>query len=421
MTESEALAYLASAGRFGELGLTRTERLLAGLGQPEAALRFYHVAGTNGKGSVTAALAALLTALGRKTGRFISPHLERPHERISVDGRDIGPEELSQATEAVRQAALPLDDPPTEFELWTGVALEHFRRQGVTDVAWETGLGGRWDATNVVRPVVSVISSIGMDHMDRLGDTLAKIASEKAGIIKAGVPVVAGDLPSEAMAVVEATAASLGSPLWRLGQEIAVSYVAVGRDGTRFRYRDPRGDLGELRFGLIGRHQAKNAALAVAALRQALGEAAPAALGAVRWPGRFEILRDGPPLVLDGAHNPEGAAALADTWRAVFGAAQPIAVFGCLSDRDPGDVTAPLREIVGRWHTVAPGSPRALDAASAARAVGGIPHPSPAAALEAALAESVAEGLPVLCFGSLYLIGELRALLGGMGLRPRGA
>ncbi len=420
MTEEEALAYLASAGRFGELGLSRTEGLLARLGHPEAGMRFYHVAGTNGKGSVTAAIAAMLEGCGRRAGRFISPHLERPHERISVEGRDIDAASLAAAAAAVRAAAAPLPDPPTEFELWTGVALVHFLSEGVTDVAWETGLGGRYDATNVVRPVVSVVSSIGMDHMDRLGDTLGKIAWEKAGILKAGVPAVAGDLPPEAMAVIEETAASLSAPLWRLGREIAIDRVAVGEDGTRFRYRDPLGEVPSLHFGLIGRHQAANAALAFAAMRLAAGaeckEAAAAALKGVRWPGRFEIARRAPPLVLDGAHNPQGTSALAQTWRAVYGGRRPIAVFGCLADRDPREVTAPMRDIVASWHTAAPQSPRRLSAEDAAAVVGGTPHESPWAALLAALRQAEADGSPVLCFGSLYLIGELRAAMRREGL-----
>ena len=420
MTEAEALAYLASAGRFGELGLSRTEGLLARLGHPEAGMRFYHVAGTNGKGSVTAALAAMLEACGRKAGRFISPHLERPHERISVQGRDIDAQGLVRATAEVRLAAAPLPDPPTEFELWTGVALMHFLSEGVTDVAWETGLGGRYDATNVVLPVVSVVSSIGLDHMDRLGDTLAKIAWEKAGILKARVPAVAGDLPPEAMAVVEEAAAGLSAPLWRLGREIAIDGVTVQEDGTRFRYRDPLGEVAALHVGLIGRHQAKNAALAFAAMRVVFGQgctqAAASALKEVRWPGRFELVRAAPPLVLDGAHNPQGTSALADTWQAVYGGRRPIAVFGCLSDRDPQEVTGPMRGIVASWHTATPRSPRALSAADAAAVVGGTPHDSPRAALMAALRQAEAEGSPVLCFGSLYLIGELRGVLRREGM-----
>ena len=419
MTEAEALDYLSAAGRFGELGLARSEELVARLGHPERGMRFFHVAGTNGKGSVTAALAAMLTACGRRTGRFISPHLERPHERVSVDGRDIDGRSLAAAAQRVRQAAQALDDPPTEFELWTGVALRHFQAAGVTDVAWETGLGGRYDSTNVVTPAVAVISSIGMDHMDRLGDTLAKIAWEKAGILKPGVPAVTGDLPQEAMAVVEATAAEMGVALWRLGREIRVTDVAVRADGTSFTYRDPLGAPLALHFGLIGGHQAANAALAVAALRVSLGEASREGLEAlqgVRWPGRFELLPGDPPLVLDGAHNPQGAAALAATWRAVYGGRPPIAVFGCLADRDAREVTAPLIDLVHRWHTAAPASPRRLSAEAAAASVGGTPHATAQDALLAAMSEARNEDRPVLCFGSLYLIGELRGIMRRLGL-----
>jgi dihydrofolate synthase/folylpolyglutamate synthase len=160
VTEAEALEYLSAAGRFGLLGLERTERLLENLDHPERGMRFFHVAGTNGKGSATASLDAMLRQVGRRTGRFISPHLIRPHERVAVDGEEISGDALAAATERVREAARGIEDPPTEFELWMGVALVHFQRRGVTDVAWETGLGGRYDATNAVTPEVSVITSM---------------------------------------------------------------------------------------------------------------------------------------------------------------------------------------------------------------------------------------------------------------------
>ncbi len=414
MTEREALDFLSAAGRFGELGLERTERLLAALARPDRGMRFYHVAGTNGKGSATISLDAMLRRLKRRTGRFISPHLVRAHERIAVDGLDIPAGSLAAAAEVVQEATRGMADPPTEFELWTGIALLHFREQGVTDVAWETGLGGRYDATNAVSPEVSVITSIGLDHMDRLGPTLAAIAGEKAGILKPGRPAVVGDLPREALEVVEDEAGRLGVDIWRLGREIAVEGVEVQRDGTRFRYSDPVGAL-SVKTALVGGHQAGNAALALAALRRTLGaqEAAraAAALGDVRWPGRFEVIEGEPTLILDGAHNSQGAMSLRTTWHEVFPGIRPVALFGCLRDRDPVDIAGALRGEVASLHAVAPPSPRAQDAGDLARILGGEAHPTVAQGLLAARTDALRRGVPLLIFGSLYLIGAVEEIL----------
>ncbi len=414
MREQEALQYLSAAGRFGHLGLDRTERLLANLAHPERGMRFYHVAGTNGKGSTTVSLDAMLRRLGRRTGRFVSPHLIRPHERVAVDGVDIPGHALAQATARVQAAAQGMPDPPTEFELWTGVALVHFERAGVTDVAWETGLGGRWDSTNAVVPEVCLITSIGLDHMDRLGGTLAEIAAEKAGILKPGRPAVVGNLPPEAMAVVEATARDAGSDLWRVGREIAVEDVVTRAGGTAFSYRDPFGAL-SLRTSLVGSHQAENAALAVAALRRTAGPAAAEqaadALREVRWPGRFEVIAGEPQIVLDGAHNPQGAQALRAAWRAAFPGVRAVALFGCLADRDPRDVAGVLADEILALHAVTPPSPRARAAAETAGLLGGAAHGEIGEGLAAARLDARERGVPLLVFGSLYLIGAVEELL----------
>lgn len=415
MRPEDALRYIAGAGRFGELGLGRIGALLEALSEPQRGMRFYHVAGTNGKGSAVAAIDRCLRSLGRRTGRYISPHLERPSERVTVDGREISPTELAQATQEVAEAAVALADPPTEFELWTAVALLHMRREGVTDVAWETGLGGRLDATNVVRPEVSLITSIGLDHVDRLGGTFAAIAFEKAGIIKPGRPVMAGRLPAEAQNVVRQRAGEQGSPLWEIGREIELGEVRVSREGTSFAYRDPLGEIPRVAFGLIGAHQAENGALALAALRAAGTAddlaAVLAGLRQTRWPARFEIVPGSPEIVLDGAHNPQGFEALARTWRAVYPGARAVIVFGCLKDRDAATMTEPMQGIAAAWHTASPGSERALSAEDAARAVGGVAHASAAGALQAARAQAQALGLPVVVCGSLYLVGAVRGLL----------
>jgi dihydrofolate synthase/folylpolyglutamate synthase len=397
-------AYLDSlkplAMRFG---LERMERALEALGRPERALRVLHVAGTNGKGSTCAMAAEALRLAGQRVGLYTSPHLTRFHERIQVDGRPVGDGQLAALVDRVRRAC-PWHDGGDEgerltyFEFATLLALLHFVREQVGVAVVEVGLGGRFDATNAVAPLVTAVSRIGLDHVQLLGDTLGAIAREKAGIFKPGVPaVVAAGQEPEALAALAEEAARRGAPF----------HVAEAAwDGP---------------VALRGPHQRQNAALAAAALRLLdraglpVGEAAIAAgIAGARWPGRLEEISG---VLLDGAHNPDGAAALAASLAALYPARPVELVFGVLADKDHRGMLAALGPRVRGLHLVAPDSPRARPPASyrdLARSLGPAvdEHRSCGEALGCARVAARADGL-VAVAGSLYLVGEARRLLGG--------
>ncbi len=390
-----ALAWLYSTQRLGvKLGLENMRLLLARLGLPDAGCRFIHAAGTNGKGSTCAFLHALLErAQSGGTGLFTSPHLTRFNERICDGQREIADDELAVLLTELREVAEAFEAHPTFFELALALALRWFQRRGLRWAVIETGLGGRLDATNALVPAVTVITRIGLDHMELLGDSLAKIAKEKAGIIKPGVPVVTVPQAEEAMAVLRRVAAARGAPL-----------TVVSEPWTR---SQP---------GLAGAHQRWNAALAVAAVRAAgfvLDESAIVeALAATRWPGRFERLQ--PDLVLDGAHNEDGAAALAKTWRETFGQQRAALVFGAVREKALEAVLRRLAPLAARWHLTGFQSPRALppeEIRERLRALSPAVDATCHASVAAALAAARAGRDPVLICGSLFLIGEARALL----------
>jgi dihydrofolate synthase/folylpolyglutamate synthase len=382
-------------------GLHRVERALAALDRPERGPPLLHVAGTNGKGSTCAMAAAALRAAGLRTGCYTSPHLERFNERIAVDGREITDAALSEVVAELR-AACPWhdggepEDRLTYFEFATLAALLHFDRERVDVAVIEVGLGGRLDATNVVRPAVTAIARIGLDHTQWLGGTLALVAREKAGIFKAGVPaVVHAHQPEGVLEVLRERAAHVGAPF-----EVA-----------------PRGWDGPL--ALAGAHQQGNAGLAVASLRALraagvpVGEAAIAeGLARAAWPGRLELVGG---VLLDGAHNPDGAAALAAELDVRYAGRPVELIFGVLADKDHAGMLEALRGRVRRLHLVAPGSARArppADVAALAARLGidATVHDGAAVALRAAR-EAAGEGGAVVAAGSLYLVGELRALL----------
>lgn len=335
------------------LGLERVRELLDRLGRPQDRLKFVHVAGTNGKGSTCAYLASILWCAGYKTGLFTSPYIETFEERIRVNGENISPNDLLEATLAVREQAEDMADHPTEFELMLAVALVHFSHCACDVVVLEVGLGGRFDATNVIdAPEVSVIARIGLDHTALLGTTLAAVAGEKAGIIKPGASVVSYPQEPEAMAVVEADAASAKAKMavpdfaqlsmepvqWPLGQwcaeqsgEIA-AFAGDGADAAAGRVPFRLFSYGEfcgLKTALLGVYQPSNAALAIEVVKALRGrgwsipdDAVREGIAATRWPGRFEVVARNPLFIVDGGHNPQGAQALADTLREMLAAAK---------------------------------------------------------------------------------------------------
>ncbi len=409
-----------------DLSLDRVCRLLETLGHPERRLPpVVHVAGTNGKGSVVAYLRAMLEAAGRSVHVYTSPHLVRFNERIRLTGRLIDEGVLLQLLEECEQANS--GKPITFFEITTCVAFLAFARQPADLLLLEVGLGGEFDATNVIdRPALTVLMPISLDHLQHLGKTLAGIAAAKAGIIKAGVPAVVAPQPAEAVAVFADRSAALGSPLYRHGLEWSVT-----TDGAALLYRDRDGERRLPLPGLLGRHQIDNAGAAIACThflrRFGIDDAAIGrGLTEVEWPARMQHLRRGPllellpdgwELWLDGAHNEAGAQAAAEI--AADWARQPPVlplhlVFGTLRTRDPAEILRPLARHVRSIRTVTiPGEHltfTAEDAAAAAQRVGA--PVLPAASVHAAVSDIVAAGTAparVLICGSLYLAGTVLA------------
>jgi dihydrofolate synthase/folylpolyglutamate synthase len=368
-----------------KLGLEQMQELARRLGNPERRLRFVHVAGTNGKGSVCAMVEAGLRHAGQTTGLYTSPHLVSPTERIRINGEPVTEDEFSRAFDQVHEAAQGMEVHPSYFETVTGMALVLFAEKQVDTVVWEVGLGGRLDATNIVTPAVSVITPVSFDHQEHLGNTIAAIASEKAGIIKAQVPVVVAPQQPEAMAVMLEKAHA---------------------EGARVILSAPV----ELPFAppLAGRHQLDNCRTAIAALAQ-LG-VAPDGIRETRWPGRLDLVGHAPDIYLDGAHNPAGAAALAEfiTERRAVRQGRIWMVFGVMKDKKVAEMGAHLFPLVDELILTAPISERALPPeaipATGARVVASIPE-------ALALIRAAAPEDTVFITGSLFLVGEARPLL----------
>ncbi len=412
---------------YRRLSLGPVRRLLERLGDPQQGLPVVHVAGSKGKGSTLLLAESMLRAAGLRTGSFTSPHLERWTERFCLDGREVEGERLAAAVERIRPhvEALRGADPegsPSFFDATTAAALLLFREASVDVALLEVGLGGRLDSTNVVFPAVTCITTIELEHTDRLGGTHAAIAAEKAGILKPRVPAVAGELPEAAREVVQARADALGAPLAWLGRDFGVRLLEEGPAGLALRIDD--GALAvEARLPVLGAHQAKNAALAFAALRRsglldaaALCAAAPLGLAAVRLPGRAELLQRCPAIVVDAAHTPASARALVRALGA-FPRRRTRLVLSISSDKDAAAI---LRELlpgadevfltrVEPTRSLDPGQIAAL-ARIAAPDLALSVVPNPHLAIRAA-----AEGLApedLLCVtGSVYLAGLARRLL----------
>jgi dihydrofolate synthase/folylpolyglutamate synthase len=400
-------------------------RLLARIGDPQRRLHVLHVAGSKGKGSTALLAEALLRAAGLSTGTFTSPHLERWTERFRLDGVEIAGDALAAAVTELRPHVEALrggPEPPSFFDVTTAAAFRLFAEAAVDVAIVEVGLGGRLDSTNLVEPAVCCITSLELEHTDKLGSTLAAIAGEKAGIAKPGVPLVVGALEPEAARVVEARARDLGCPLARLGRELELELLDEDLLGTRFRFRDGV-FRAELALAAPGRHQVSNAALALACVRRlgrlddaALVKAAKLAFASVRLPGRIEICSRAPWIVVDGAHTAASARALAATLQRIPRLRSHL-VLSVSGGKDLATICAalvPEADVV----TVTRAEPiRSLDpklVAEAVRAVGtGVELrvvPNPHLALRAAREALGPEDL--LCAsGSFYLAGIARRIL----------
>jgi len=408
-----------------KLDLEPMRALMELLGNPHRQFVSIHVAGTNGKGSVCALLASILHEQGYKTGLYTSPHLIRFNERIQIGGVPIDDGALQSLIDEVEAAASALTGTGyrdvTFFEFTTALAFLHFFRSGVHMAVVETGMGGRLDATNVLVPALSVITSIGLEHTAYLGETLPAIAGEKAGIIKSGRPVIIGPIADAAKEVIVARADEMKSPLYVAEDLISVAVRSMSWDGQVLNISSENVSYGSIKTSLPGRHQAANIAIAVAAaecLNNEVGVSVPVAaikagISHTRWPARGQLLSNDPPTVLDGAHNPEAAEALAEWVKKVAGKKPLGLVVGFLSDKDPAAI---LRSFGGRaqriW-IVPIHSDRAMSVDDAARRLSFVPHleiaRDVASALASARAWAAAESGVVVITGSLYLAGEVLA------------
>ena len=424
MNAEQAIAYIHSVCWKGSIpGLGRTQELLEKMGNPEKKLKFVHIAGTNGKGSTAAMTASILSKAGYRTGLYTSPYIYRFHERIQVDGVEISDEDLTEITEYVKPLADSMAQSPTEFELVCCIAFEYFYRKKCEIVVLEVGMGGAWDATNVIEvPEVAVITNIGLDHTEYLGDTVEKIAETKSGIFKPhGHAVVYRSTPS-VEAVYERVCAERDVSLRKADFEGLV-LKAHTLEGQVF----DCGSRKNLVLPLLGDHQLHNASVVLSIADTLIGEGWNISeqniydgIRDVRWPGRFDIVCRKPLFIIDGGHNPQCIEALVKNIRDYLAGKKVIALTGVLADKDYADMYKPVMPLVDRFVCITPPNPRKLEAEQLARYLR-------QAGAQAQASESILDGVKkamelagkdgvVLCFGSLYSIGGIRDALKDLGV-----
>ncbi len=413
---------LFSLEQFGiKLGLEQISALLSHLGHPEHQFVSLTVAGTNGKGSVTAMLERGLRAAGYRTGRYTSPHLVHLEERVAIDGASIDADRLDRAAERVLAAAQSLPAPPSFFEATTALAIDVFREADIDVAVLEVGLGGRLDATNAVDSIGAAITRIDFDHQQYLGDTLPAIAAEKAAVIKPGATVVVGANPPEVIDVVSHRCDDVGATLTRAASDVATT-VTLWDGRAELPLRTPRRDHGVLRLALRGRHQAENASIAACLLDELDAEkrlvvpaaAVKTALEQAAWPGRLELVHwKGMDVLLDGAHNASGARALASYIRDVHGGKMPMVV-GLMKDKDAAAILGALVDVASRIVLTAADTPRAARPEWLENIVRSLAPELPTSTSDdslAALRLAARDGSATVVAGSLYLVGEVRAQL----------
>lgn len=428
MTYSSAIEYLYGLQKHGiKLGLETMRTLLSRLGNPERRFRSLHIGGTNGKGSTAALTAAMLQAAGYRVGLYTSPHLVDFRERIRINQTMIAEAQVAELTQRLL-TIVPSDLVPTFFEVTTAMAFLHFAESGVEVAVLEVGLGGRFDATNVVEPEACAITTIALDHQEHLGTTEEAIGFEKAGIIKPGVPVAVGRIDGPAWNVIRQTAMDRGAPLTRLGED----FYTAGTGPEAFSYHGSSRQLDGLTCALAGRHQLDNAACAVALLDAAEGRGISVNEAAVRrglesvlWEGRLEVVERGPVLLLDGAHNPAAAHVLAEyltEWCASRPESRVILVLGMMRDKDHARFVEPFYRLVSEVVLTQVDMARSASVQELQDKIGSrFPqcHVAPAAADALALAKAWATAHDLICVtGSLMLVGEVKALVRGCGLSP---
>ena len=410
-----------------KLGLDNITAILNGLDRPDRAWPAIHVAGTNGKGSVTAMVERGLRASGHRTGRYTSPHLDRIEERVAIDGEPVEPARFDQVTDDAfavidrlrRDGALTAT--PTFFEVTTAIAFEIFRREAVTAAVIEVGLGGRFDATNVLTPAVAAITSIAFDHERHLGSTIGAIAFEKAGIIKPGVPVVVGELPDEARQVIVERARNLRAPVVEADRRF-LERVAIERGRATLWVETPADRYANVRLALNGRHQVANAIVAARTLETFAEQGQPLEADAVQtawsdvvWPARLEWLRqaDGGEVLIDAAHNPAGAIALAEYLTEAGVAPLPV-VLAVMRDKDVDAIAAAIAPAASSFIATEVDSPRAMPATELASRITARCPAIPVSAVaqpDSAVARTLSGSPRVVVAGSIFLVGPLRARL----------
>ncbi|CEG28041.1 bifunctional folylpolyglutamate synthase/dihydrofolate synthase [Bacillus sp. B-jedd] len=424
-TYEEALNWIHGRLRLGiKPGLKRMEWMMGRLGHPEKKLHAVHIGGTNGKGSTVTFLRSILEAAGYSVGTFTSPYIEHFNERISVNGQPVSDREIIELANKIKPLSDELDQTelggPTEFEVITAMSFVYFAEIHPVDFAvYEVGLGGRFDSTNILNPLISIITNVGLDHISILGDTYAEIAFEKAGIIKEGIPVLTGTQNREAHTVIEEQAAVKNSPLSTLGSEIRISSHSKTAKGEKFTVASPFGEWAGLEVSMIGGHQTMNAALAASAagyliktgIIKAGEEEIRKGLKDAFWPGRLEIVSENPLVILDGAHNTEGVASLVQELQTRFTDKNIHIVFAALKDKPLDSMISSLEAVADRMTFVSFDFPRAATAGELAALSKS--DKSEAADdwiqfLDEAI-KSVPPGWMMVITGSLYFISEARS------------
>ena len=425
MTYEQALRYIhATDWRGSRPGLSRIGELLSGLGNPEDSLKFIHVGGTNGKGSFCSMLSSVLCEAGLKVGLFTSPYIEYFEERIMINGTPIGRDELARFTEEASRVADKMSDQPTEFELITAIGLLYFAHEGCDIVVLEVGLGGRLDATNIIKtPILDVITGIALDHTAILGNTVAEIAREKAGIIKNGAPVLIGSATAdndkaEVEAVIKEKSAESGSKVY-VTDLSALSSIKSTTDGSTLDYMSHR----DIKIPLLSLYQPKNAAnvlQAIDILRE-LGyeiseDEVKRGMAKTKWKARFEKLCGEPLTFFDGSHNPQGVGETVKSIKHYFGDEKLILLTGVMADKDYTDMAKMLSDVACEVFTLTPNNPRSLPSSTLAelyREIGIRSHAYETAkeAVKAATDAARTQKKPVLCAGSLYMYSEIKEAL----------
>ncbi|MGO3733167.1 MAG: bifunctional folylpolyglutamate synthase/dihydrofolate synthase [Vagococcus sp.] len=429
MTYDETVAWIHDRIKFGiRPGLIRIDALLEKLGNPQHKLKTVHIGGTNGKGSTTTFLRCLLEQQGLTVGTFTSPYIESFNERIAINGVPIPDADLVEMVDKIKPLVDEMDDNESlknavEFEILTAIMFEYFVEKQVDIVLVEVGLGGRYDCTNVITPLASAITTIGLDHIDILGETLEEIAAQKAGIIKKDVPVVLGKLDEVAYGVIAAEASELESPVYRYGRDFSSKYLKPADNwGELFNFRSSRIDLSHAKIGMLGKHQVDNASVAIQlfdVVSEKMGITVTTkdiqkGLSHAFWPGRMEKISDEPLIVLDGAHNDHAMRVMVSNLKSEFQGKHIHTIFGAISTKD---IRSMVRDLEGvpeldlkvttfdypRAFTVAQYEELGLEA-----------YENWQEALADVLKELTGDDL-ILITGSLYFISQVRdTLLGGV-------